>query len=297
MTIINIHESATLPPPRMLKLIMLTGSFNCLIQRKQLSCSEWHNNYTHNLTRGQWQVEEWHPHLHKVQRTCLHIWTQLTATKKMLKPYRQDERMKQKTILYPLLLFSHALINMICCYVLLFRIIHLLCHCTLRGNRNVIEEADLLCKIFISRPCTVWLVPVWVTGNHALCSRIWHDLETPRRRPSITIQATFQTPKIHLMCLKLLYNALGGFYMCWAHFICSYISQGEFSVVLMGAVHSEWVTCGDKWAHGSRPGSWIITHLWANSLFFHFYFLPMCRTFTMQWTPCGFGLIVYSHLL
>lgn len=36
------------------------------------------------------------------------------------------------------------------------------------------------------------------------------------------------------MCLRLLYNALGWFYMCWAHFICSYISEEEFSVRLMG---------------------------------------------------------------
>lgn len=118
---------------------------------------------------------------------------------------------------------------------------------------------------------------------------MWHDLGTPRRRPSITIQATFPSPKIHLMCLKLLYNALGGLYMCWAHFICSYISQGEFSVELMGAVHSEWVTCGDKWAHGSKPGSWIIMNFRVNSLLFHFYLLPIYCTFTMQWTCVSLG--------
>lgn len=68
LTIINIHETATLRPLRMVKLIMLTGSFNCFIQSKQFSCNKWHNNYAHNLTRGQWRVEEWHTHLHKVQR-------------------------------------------------------------------------------------------------------------------------------------------------------------------------------------------------------------------------------------
>ena len=68
LTIINIHETATLQPLRMVKLIMLTGSFNCFIQSKQFSCNKWHNNYAHNLTGGQWQVEEWHTHLHKVQR-------------------------------------------------------------------------------------------------------------------------------------------------------------------------------------------------------------------------------------
>lgn len=68
LTIINIHEPVTLQPLRMVKLIMLTGSFNCFIQSKQLSCNKWHNNYAHNLTRWQWQVEDWHPHLHKAHR-------------------------------------------------------------------------------------------------------------------------------------------------------------------------------------------------------------------------------------
>ena len=72
LTIINIHEPETLQPLRMVKLIMLTGSFNRFIQSKHFSCNKWHNNYAHNLTRGQWQVEEWHTHLHKVQRTHLH---------------------------------------------------------------------------------------------------------------------------------------------------------------------------------------------------------------------------------
>lgn len=40
LTIINIHETATLQPRRMVKLIMLTGSFNCFIQSKQFSCNK-----------------------------------------------------------------------------------------------------------------------------------------------------------------------------------------------------------------------------------------------------------------
>lgn len=82
LTIINIHETATFQPLRMVKLIMLTGSFNGFIQSKQFSCNKWHNNYAHNLTRGQWQVEEWHTHLHKVQRTHLHTRTDTTTKKK-----------------------------------------------------------------------------------------------------------------------------------------------------------------------------------------------------------------------
>lgn len=41
LTIINIHEkTVTLQPLRMVKLIMLTGSFNCFIQSKQFSCNK-----------------------------------------------------------------------------------------------------------------------------------------------------------------------------------------------------------------------------------------------------------------
>lgn len=75
-------------------------------------------------------------------------------------------------------------------------------------------------------------------------------------------------PKIHLMCLRLFYNALGGLYMCWAHFICSYISQEEFSVRLMGTIHSDWVTCRDKWAHAWKQAEAVDNkHFKANSHF------------------------------
>lgn len=73
------------------------------------------------------------------------------------------------------------------------------------------------------------------------------------------LQTNLPLLKIHLMCLRLFYNALGGLYLCWAHFICSYISQEEFSVRLMGAIHSDWVTCRDKWAHVKRLRQWIIS--------------------------------------
>lgn len=109
-------------------------------------------------------------------------------------------------------------------------------------------------------------------------------------------QRDLPIPKIHLMCLRLFYNALGGLYMCWAHFICSYISQEEFSVRLMGTVHSDWVTCRDKWARGNRPRRWIISiskqipafPLLLPSNIQHIYY---------SLNPCGFQLIKYSRLL
>lgn len=88
---------------------------------------------------------------------------------------------------------------------------------------------------------------------------------------------------MHLMCLRLFYNALGELYMCWAHFICSYISQEEFSVRLMGAIHSDWVTCRDKWAHGNRQRQWMIS-ISKQSPTFPFYFPPINSIFTIQWT-------------
>lgn len=59
---------ATLQPLRMVKLIMLTGSFSCFIQSKPFWCHRWHNNYARHLTRRRWQAENWRAHLHKVQR-------------------------------------------------------------------------------------------------------------------------------------------------------------------------------------------------------------------------------------
>lgn len=190
----------------MVKLIMLTGSFNCFIQSKQFSCNKWHNNYAHNLTRGQWQLEEWHTHLHKVQRTHLHasIHTHtINRGKKKTEVKSVQARWKNNknhlTVLHPLQLFSLWVVNMICYHVLLFSVIHLLCQCTQRGNRNASKVADLLSKIFISRLAKHdW--SLGVTGNHALCRRIWHDLETSQHRPYITIRATFPSRR-YIWCV------------------------------------------------------------------------------------------------
>lgn len=159
LTIINIHETATLQPLRMVKLIMLTGSFNCLIQSKQFSCNKWHNNYAHNLTRWQWQVEEWHTHLHKVQRTHLHTRTHIHNKQKVKSiqarwKNNNNEKKKKKTangFTSTAAFHSPRVVNMIYYHMLLFSVIHLLCQCTQRGNRNASKVADLLSKIFISR--------------------------------------------------------------------------------------------------------------------------------------------------
>lgn len=146
---INIHESATLQPLRMVKLIMLTGSFSCFIQSKPFTSNKWHNNYAHNLTRGQWQVEEWHTHLHKAQRTHLHT---CTHTTNKTWGWIQDERTTESSDFTSAAAFiSFWVVNMICYYVLLFCVIHLLCQCSRGGNRNASKVADLLSKIFISR--------------------------------------------------------------------------------------------------------------------------------------------------
>lgn len=144
LTIMNIHETLTLQPLRMVKLIMLTGSFNCFIQSKQSSCNKWHNNYAHNLTRGQWQVEERQAHLHKVQRTG-----KKPEVKSIQARWKNNKT--QLAVLHPPPLPSLWAVNMICYHVLLFSVIHLLCQCTRRGNRNATKVADLLSKIFISR--------------------------------------------------------------------------------------------------------------------------------------------------
>lgn len=98
------------------------------------------------------------------------------------------------------------------------------------------------------------------------------------------------------MCLRLFYNALGGLYMCWAHFICSYISQEEFSVRVMGTIHSDWVTCRDKWAHGNRPRRWIIS-ISKQIPTFPFLFPSNIQHIYYSVSPCWFQLIMYSHLL
>lgn len=110
------------------------------------------------------------------------------------------------------------------------------------------------------------------------------------------LQSNLPLLKIHLMCLRLFYNALGELYMCWAHFICSYISQEEFSVRLMGAIHSDWVTCRDKWAHVKRPRQWIIS-LSKQIPTFSFLFPSNKQHIYYSVNPCWFYLIMYSHLL
>lgn len=102
--------------------------------------------------------------------------------------------------------------------------------------------------------------------------------------------------KIHLICLRLFYNALGELYMCWAHFICSYISQEEFSVRLMGAIHSDWVTCWDKCAGGNRPRQWIIS-ISKQIPTFPFLFPSNKQHIYYSAKPRRIHLIMYSHPL
>lgn len=101
--------------------------------------------------------------------------------------------------------------------------------------------------------------------------------------------------KIHQMYLRLFYNALGGLYMCWAHFICSYISQEEFSVRLMGTVHCDWVTCRDKWAGGNGPRKWIIS-ISKQIPTFLVLFPSDKKHFHYPASPRWFRPIMYSHL-
>lgn len=109
-------------------------------------------------------------------------------------------------------------------------------------------------------------------------------------------QSDLPVPKIHLMCLRLFYNALGGLYMCWAHFICSYISQEEFSVRLMATIHTDWVTCWDGWALGKRPRWWIIS-ISKQIPTFPFLFPSNIKHIYYSVNPGWFQLIMYSHSL
>ena len=116
---------------------------------------------------------------------------------------------------------------------------------------------------------------------------MWVNLTWPWDFPAETIyyrRSDLAVPEDASDVFKAVLQCIRRLYMCWAHFICSYISQEESSVRLMGSVHSDRVTCRDKWAHEDRRRRRMISISKQIHTFSLFISPPTWSPLAIQWT-------------